>query len=207
MALENELRGIEAQHDVAALGTDVERDAMGAHVSASRQGSPALPTPRTTQNCAARLALVKGVLYFRLNDAYGARLWQEHRELKDLSLALHEAQGRWIRVERARKNVPLNTGEFATRVAALQQRIEALEGRLVAAQQQQRDYLARVAVHELEQQKDRLAAYQIQARFELGTMYDRAARQQAEKPAKPAAPVQKGAEDEPQASPAPEPPQ
>ncbi|HYC09871.1 MAG TPA: hypothetical protein VEC10_09555, partial [Steroidobacteraceae bacterium] len=55
-------------------------------------------------------------------------------------------------------------------------------------------YLARLAVHELEQQKDRLAAYQVQARFALATMYDRAASAQAAH-GKPQTPVQKGAEE------------
>src|SRR5262249_41091673 len=118
--------------------------------------------------------------------------------LKDLSAALKEAQSRWIRVERARKSVPVNTGEFATRVAALKQRIDGLEGRLVAAEQKQRDYLAKVAGNELEQQKARRATYQIQARYALGSMYDRAASSDsARPPAKPAVPVQKGAGEEP----------
>jgi len=190
--LENELRTIESQHDVAALGTDTERDqwARIQRVEAGLAGAP--DTPETAE-ARARLALVKGVLYFRLNDAYGARLWQEHRGLKDLGLALSEAQSRWIRVERARKNMPVNTGEFADRVASLRQRIDALQVRLAAAEEQQSAYLARLAVHELEQQKDRLAAYQVQARFALATMYDRAASAQVAH-GKPPAPVQKGAE-------------
>ena len=102
--------------------------------SASRRRSRAPPDTPENAELRARLALVKGVLFFRLNDAYGARLWQEHRGLKDLNLALHEAQSRWIRVERARKNVPANTGEFAARVAALKQRIDALQTRLAAAE-------------------------------------------------------------------------
>jgi hypothetical protein len=196
VALENQLRAIEAQHDVAALGTEEER-AQWARIQRAEGGLAGVPDTSDNADLRARLALVKGVLFYRLNDAFGARLWQAHRGLKDLSLALHEAQSRWIRVERARKNVPVNTGEFATRVAALKGRIDTLETRLVATEQKQRDYLAQVAVHELEQQKDRLAAYQIQARFALGTMYDRAASQEAARPSKPAAPVQKGAEEEP----------
>ena len=190
--LENELRTIESQHDVAALGTDTERDqwARIQRLEAALAGAPATPE---TAEARARLALVKGVLYFRLNDAYGARLWQEHRGLKDLGLALSEAQSRWIRVERARKNMPVNTGEFADRVTSLRQRIDALQVRLAAAEEQQSAYLARLAVHELEQQKERLAAYQVQARFALATMYDRAASAQAAH-GKPPAPVQKGAE-------------
>lgn len=195
VALDNQLRAIEAQHDVAALGTAEERAQWGRiqRIEAGLAGAPGTPENAELRE---RLALVKGVLFFRLNDAYGARLWQEHRELKDLNLALHETQSRWIRVERARKNVPVNTGEFATRVNTLRGRIDTLETRLVAAEQKQRDYLAHVAVQELERQKDRLATYQIQARFELGTMYDRAARQEAARPVKPPVPVQKGAEDD-----------
>ncbi len=245
VALENRLRTIESQHDVAALGTATEREqwARIQRVEAALAGSAGTAdsaetpeqkarralgiapdseqwqrlqrtqaalagVPDTPENAElrARLALVKGVLQYRLNDAYGARLWQEHRSLKDLNLALNEAQSRWIRVERARKNMPANTGEFATRVAALKQRIEALQVRLGATEQRQSEYLAKVAVNELEQQKDRLAAYQVQARFALATMYDRAANDESSRPAKPAAPVQKGAETDEPATPDAEPP-
>jgi hypothetical protein len=191
--LENKLRTIESQHDVAALGTDSEREQWGRIQRVEGDLAGAADTPEAAE-ARARLSLVKGVLYFRLDDAYGARLWQAHRGLKDLGLALSEAQSRWIRVERARKNMPENTGEFAQRVASLRQRIDALQVRLAAAEEQQSAYLARLAVHELEQQKDRLAAYQVQARFALATMYDRAASAQAAH-GKSQVPVQKGAEE------------
>ena len=98
----------------------------------------------------------------------------------------------------------LNTGEFAGRVADLRQRIEALQTRLAATEQRQSEYLAQVAVGELEQQKDRLATYQIQARFALGSMYDRAASEQAAPASRPPAPQQKDAPEEPDAEPAPQ---
>jgi len=208
VALENQLRTIEGQHDVAALGTASERS-QWARIQHVEAGLVGLPNSPDTEDVRARLALVKGVLYYRLNDAYGARAWQEHRSLKDVSLALHEAQSRWIRVERARHNVPQNTGEFAARVATLRQRIAALEARLAAAEDRQSAHLAQVAVHELEQQKGRLAAYQVQARFALATMYDRAASESASR-GKPAAPLQKGAGEsaaEPAGESAPEPSQ
>ena len=195
VALENELSAIESQHDVAALGTPGEREQWGRALRAEAALAGAPDTPESAE-AHARLALAKGVLYFRLDDAFGARLWQAQRGLKDLSLALHEAQSRWIRVERARRNMPVNTGEFAARVASLRQRIDALQVRLAAAEDKQGAFLARVAVGELEQQKDRLTTYQVQARFALATMYDRAANAAAAR-GKPAAPVQKGADEEP----------
>ena len=208
VSLENELRAIESRHDVAALGTDTERSqwARMQRVEAGLAGLPASPEAAEVRE---RLALVKGVLYYRLNDAYGARAWQEHRSLKDVSLALHEAQSRWIRVERARHNVPQNNGEFAARVTALRQRITTLEARLAATEQRQSEYLAQLAVQELDQQKTRLAAYEVQARFSLATMYDRAASESASR-GKPAAPLQKGAGEsaaEPAGESAPEPSQ
>jgi len=174
VTLANELRTIETQRDMAALGTTAEREqwARMRRVEAALAGAPDTPE---NADLRVRLALVKGVLQFRLHDAFNARLWQEHRGLKDLSLALYEAQSRWIRVERDRKSVPTNTGEFAARVAALKQRIDTLEVRLAATEHEQSVFLARLAAHELEEQKDRLAAYQVQARFALASMYDRAA--------------------------------
>ena len=132
--LAGELQTLEARHDVAALGTQGERDQWARIQRLEVALADAPDTPENT-DLRQRLALVKGVLYFRLNDAYNARLWEEHRSLKDLSLALHEAQSRWIRVEQARRNVPTNTGEFAQRIAALKTRIDALEVRLAATEQ------------------------------------------------------------------------
>ena len=103
-------------------------------------------------------------------------MWQQRRTIKDLDLALHEAQNRWIRVEKARKSVPTNTGEFAARIAALQARIDALQLRLVDCRAEA-ERLSRASSRwrELQGQKDRLATYQVQARYALATMYDRAA--------------------------------
>jgi len=95
-------------------------------------------------------------------------------------------------VERARQSVPTNNGEFATRVAALKARIDALQVRMAATEQKQSAYLAQVAVAELEQQKDRISTYQVQARFALATMYDRAANPPPEKKEGDVAPTQQG---------------
>jgi hypothetical protein len=196
--LAGQLQTIEARRNVAALGTDTERD-QWARIQRIEAALAGAPDTQENAELRERLALVRGVLFFRLNDAYSARLWEEHRSLKDLNLALHEAQSRWIRVEQARRNVPTNTGEFAERIAALKTRIEALETRLAATEDAQRDYLERVAVNELEDQKSRLATYQIQARFALAGMYDRAANAGAA-PAKAPAAEQKGADQEPPAA-------
>jgi hypothetical protein len=180
--LDARLNSIEARQDVAALGSGQER----ARWEQIRQLEDALATAPHDDHSDAlrdRLRLVKGVLFYQLNDAFKAREWQERRTLKDLDLALHEAQSRWIRVDRARRSVSTNTGEFAARLAALKSRITELQARLVSAEQAQQGYLQQIAVAELSDQKVRLDAYEMQARFALATMYDKAASDAAKPPA------------------------
>jgi hypothetical protein len=190
--LESHLNGIDGEKDVAALGSAEERD-QWARLQRVEAALAAAPDDPERADLKERLRLVKGVLYFRLNDSFRARMWQQRRTMKDLDLALHEAQNRWIRVERARQSVPTNNGEFAARVAALKARIDGLQVHLVAAEQKQSDYLGQVAVAELEQQKNRLSTYQVQARFALATMYDRAANPEPDKKDQPA-PQQPGSD-------------
>lgn len=185
--LDARLSAIDARQDVAALGSPEER----AHWEQIRQIEDVLATaPHDETNDALRdkVRLLKGVMFYQLTDAFKAREWQERRTLKDLDLALHEAESRWIRVDRARHSVPTNTGEFAARLATLKTRITELQARLASAEKAQQAYLQQIAVAELSDQKDRLDAYEVQARFALATMYDKAASADQPKPA-PAAPA------------------
>jgi hypothetical protein len=203
--LESRVNDIDVGKDVSALGSAEERD-QWARLQRLEAALASAPDDQDKADLKDRLRLVKGVLYFRLNDSFKARMWQQRRTIKDLDLALHEAQNRWIRVERARQSVPTNNGEFAARVAALKTRIDALQIRMAATEQKQSTYLAQVAVAELEQQKDRLATYQVQARFALATMYDRAANPEPEKKGPGAVPTPPGPGDQgaqPQAEPEP----
>src|SRR5258708_6760175 len=70
--------------------------------------------------------------------------------------------------------------------------MDGLQAHLAATEQKQSDYLGQVAVAELEQQKSRLSTYQVQARFALATMYDRAANPEPEKKDQDAAGSQPG---------------
>ncbi|MGH8285856.1 MAG: hypothetical protein ACRETT_08830, partial [Steroidobacteraceae bacterium] len=168
------LNGIEAGADVAALGSAEERE-QWSRIRVLEDALAAAPDSEEAAALRERLRLVKGVLYFRLNEAFRARAWQQRRSLKDLDVALREAQNRWIRVARARKAAPTNTGEFAARMTALRERIGGLNVRLAAAAAKQNDFLEQLAIAELEAQKQRLATYQIQARYALASIYDRAA--------------------------------
>jgi hypothetical protein len=122
-----------------------------------------------------KVRLLKGVLYWQMNESFKARTWTTRRSLKELDIALKQMEKRWLLVQQARKNMPNDTEAFAYRVAQLRPRIEGLGTRLAAAGRAQREYLASIAVNELEAQKQRLTSYQVQARFALASIYDRAA--------------------------------
>jgi hypothetical protein len=176
-ALDERLATIEREGNAAALGSAAER-AQWARIlaveSAIVQGTSGLEGDELAL-AKEKLRLVKGVLSWRLQEAFRARLYQERRALRDLDAALREAERRWVRVERARGSVTENTGEFAARVHSLGARLAATQGRLEAARDRQNDFLEQRAVDELNAQKDRLAAYRVQARFALASIYDRAA--------------------------------
>jgi lipopolysaccharide biosynthesis regulator YciM len=165
---------IEAAQDVAALGTPQERE-QWERILRLEAALLTAPDDEETNAIREKTRLAKGVLYWRLAEAFKARVWNERRTLKDLDQALREAQNRWVRVQRARGSMPDNTGQFAERVAALRARLDASQARLADVARQQNGLLERLARVELEQQKERIGTYQIQARFALASIYDRAA--------------------------------
>jgi hypothetical protein len=169
-----QLDQVEAAQDVPALGTAEERD-QWARIVRLEAALLTAPHDEETDVIREKTRLAKGVLYWRLAESFKARVWNERRTLKDLDQALREAQNRWVRVQKARSSTPNNTGEFAARVEALRQRLEATQQRLAGVAQQQNGLLEALARNELEQQKERIGTYQIQARFALASIYDRAA--------------------------------
>ena len=174
-AIDSRLTAIETGADVAALGTADERVQWGkvrllesAAADAGGNDADALRIERD------KIRLMKGVLYWRLDAQFKERSYAERRALRSLDGLLNETQNRWVRVQRARNSVPTNTGDFAARIAALAARIAALKERLAQSAQQQDHYLEQLASEALLAQKDRLAAYEVQARFALADIYDRA---------------------------------
>ena len=174
-AIDSRLTAIETGADVAALGTAEERVQWGkvrqlesAAADASGKDADSLQTEHD------KIRLMKGVLYWRLDAQFKERNYAARRSLRALDALLNQAQNRWVRVQHARSSVPGNTGEFAARIAALVARIAGLKQQLAQSAQQQNHYLEELASTALLEQKDRLAAYEVQARFALADIYDRA---------------------------------
>jgi predicted negative regulator of RcsB-dependent stress response len=173
-AVDGELTAVETGGDAPALGTSEQRK-QWARVRELEEGYAAAGDDPQTAEDRDKVRLIKGVLLWQLDQQFRERDYQLRRQLRAVDRALNQAQNRWVRVQKARASVPQNTGEFAARIQALQARIDALRGRLGQAATLQGGYLEQLAEQELVAQQQRLAAYQVQARFALADIYDRAA--------------------------------
>jgi hypothetical protein len=171
---ESRLASAESTGDVAALGTPRERE-LWSQVGQLEGGLAVAGDDAALDDAREKLRLIRGVLYWQMNDGFKARAWSEKKALRGLAQSLRETEKRWSLVQEAKQTVPDRNGEFGDRVAALRPRLQSAQDRLVALERAQTDYLAAVAVRELEAQKDRISTYMLQARYSLATIYDRAA--------------------------------
>lgn len=178
-ALADRLAQVERTHDVAALATGTQA-AQWTRVLRDQAMLAHDPDTPAYAKLRERVAMVRGVLLYQMDQEFAARAWSEHKALRSFDLSLARAQERWTQLGSGRAALPIETGDFAGRVTALQQRIGALQARLTAAETAQSQALAELAVHDLEQQKERLRGYRVQAQFALATIYDQASRAPAE---------------------------
>jgi tetratricopeptide (TPR) repeat protein len=170
---ESRINEIEQSNDVAALGT-VEEQQNWARLKHIEDYLAMHPDDPDLAEMRDRLRLLKGVMYWRLSESFKARLWNERRSVKELEASLVETQKRAVLVKQARQDMPSNTGGFASRVTAVRQRMDQLQQRLAALSERQNRFLQALAIRELEAQKRRIEVYQIQARYELAAIYDKA---------------------------------
>ena len=170
---ESRINEIEKSNDVAALGKPEEQQ-MWVRLKGIEDYLVTHPDDPDLAEMREKHRLMKGVMYWRLSAGFKARLWNERRSVKELEAELKETQKRAVLVKHARVGMPTNTGAFAGRVAAVRARMDQLQQRLADVSAQQNRFLQALAIRELEGQKLRISTYQIQARYELAAIYDRA---------------------------------
>lgn len=172
--LESRIASIERAGDAAGLATTRELQQFSKVEQIQKVLERADPNDPMVQEMREKARLIRGTLQWDFSASYKARLWKARKELRELDVAYKDARRSWVLVDRAREDYPARTAQFAHRVQGLEPRIDRLSTRLASAATAQNQYLAAVAVKELESQKERLAAYSLQARFALASIYDRA---------------------------------
>ncbi len=170
---ESRINDIEKSNDVAALGTPEEQRTW-ARLKRIEDYLAAHPDDPDLAEMRDKHRLMKGVMYWRLSESFKARLWNERRSVKELEGILKETQKRAVLVKQAREGTPLTTGDYASRVSDVRGRIDQLQRRLADVSEKQNQFLQLLAIRELEGQKQRIETYQVQARYELAAIYDRA---------------------------------
>jgi len=161
------------QRDVTALATEQERgwlellDGVDAEL-ATHAGDATHDDDREK----ARLA--RGVLLWRLDEAWKVRSWQAERAMRELDAAVYDARTRETASQRAREGAPERNAALGVRVKAVSPRVASLAERVAEAKAAQGRFLADIAVDELQAQRQRLDEYSVQARYAIATIYDRA---------------------------------
>ncbi|KPK13464.1 MAG: hypothetical protein AMJ67_17465, partial [Betaproteobacteria bacterium SG8_41] len=164
-----ELKRIEANDDVLALADEkqlAQRAALDRLSAAiKRTGDPALTE---------KFWRLKGLLLWDVSEEYVPRLAETKRSLADVEQRIADSDDRRARLQRAQRDMPIVLDGFAARIEGLNRRIARLQIDLARAAEEQGAHVARLAVAELERQRERTTVYLTQARFAVAQMYDQA---------------------------------
>jgi hypothetical protein len=120
---------------------------------------------------------IQGVLTWRLYTEYPERLTQAHKDLHDLNDNVRTLQEKYTAFVRARQAAVHSYAGYDQSITRLRTRVgEALE-RVDTLQARQGHVIEAVAIEELSTRRQRLEAYQLQARYAVADSYDRAVKE------------------------------
>ena len=168
------LNDIERSNDWLALATEQEFEMWGEIIGLEQTGALAADIPEARE-VRDKIELLKGVLQWRLERDFKDRLWRVRRNLRETGEALVETQRSRRQIDDTMRLEPGRFQEIADRVYGLESRIDGMKYRVGEKLAQQRAFLQSIAVGELQDQKQRLDVYTVQARFALAAIYDLAA--------------------------------
>jgi chromosome segregation ATPase len=127
-----------------------------------------------------RIRRLAGVLTFRQAAEYHQRLTDAHAHLRELETDVAALTSRYEAFVRARQAATHSYVGYGDRIDGLRARIADAQGGLEPLMARQGHVLEAVASRELGIRRERLEAYQNQARFAFADSYDRAAKAQAQ---------------------------
>ena len=125
----------------------------------------------------ARVQHLQGVVNWRLYTEYPERLTQAYKHLSALNADVQAMQERYTAFVRARQAAVHSYVGYDQSIGLLRTRVGAALGRVDALLARQGHVIEAVAIEELTARRERLEAYQIQARYAVADSYDRALKQ------------------------------
>jgi hypothetical protein len=175
-ALGERLDRIEKTQDALGLANAKELQQLALLDQLEQRAARLGDTPEA-QELHDRVRLLRGLMRWNLGHEYKGRLWQEQHALAELDQAMNTAKAGRQSTVQAEGGEPQRLAQFATQVQQQGPRIAGLLARTDVLLAQQQDYLQELAVNELQQQKQRLQDYAVEARYALAQVYDHAADQ------------------------------
>jgi len=167
------LNDIEAREDPVGLATHQEAAQWYALVELE-QRLEGLPDTDQVNHLREKQQRLKGVLLWQLSTDYKPRLWNARQRMNELEQGISKAQLARQALQEAQLDGYEDHDDFHQRIARQRGHIKKLQARTGTLTLAQGALLENLAVLELEQQKDRLDKYRIQARFALAQTYDSA---------------------------------
>jgi Flp pilus assembly protein TadD len=137
-------------------------------------------SPSEKEALRLRIRRLRGVLTWNLETQYHRRLTEVHKHLRELNQSVDAMQTQYEAFVRARQAATHSYVDFDAPIDGLRGRVADALQRLGVLMARQGHVLETVARQELMLRRERLEAYQNQARFAFADSYDRAAKAQAQ---------------------------
>ncbi len=125
---------------------------------------------------------LQGLLHYQIRTSYDKRLTLAYKHLHQLDADVERLRNIYRSFVRSRQAATQSYKGYDDQIAQLRNRIRDAGERVDTLMARQGQMLNVMATTELEQRRQRLEEYQVQARFALSESYDRATKKQMEEP-------------------------
>ena len=128
-----------------------------------------------------RVERLMGLLNWRVNTEFDARLTEAYKNLQDLDGVIDDLNKQYRSFVRTRQAATQSYEGYTVPIQQLRTRLRTTAARLKTIMARQGRVLEKLAINELDKRRQRLEDYQIKARFALAESYDRATKAQEKK--------------------------
>jgi len=128
----------------------------------------------------ARIARMRGVLHWNIHTEYDRRFTEAHTHLRDLNGEVVRLKREYAAFVRTRQAATQSCEGYDDLIRRQRSLIRAAREKVGDLMARQGHMLETMAVNELTARRERLAEFQIKARFGMADSYDRATRAQAQ---------------------------
>jgi hypothetical protein len=128
----------------------------------------------------ARIKRLRGILAWKILVEYDQRFTEAYNHLHELNDEVELLKKQYAAFVRTRQAATQSYQGYDDKIRSLRFMIRAAHEKVSELMARQGNMLEVIAVNELEKRRERLAEFQIKARFALADSYDRATRQQTQ---------------------------